>query len=197
MSLVYRILYLVGFTPWDTGTVPVELSELVEGSDAMPPGRALDVGCGTGTQSVYLARLGWDVTGIDAVERPLRRARDRSAAEGVPVTWLHADATRLDETGLAPGFDLVLDRGCFHGLSEQQRLSYAAGVTALAANGATLLLMAFARNTVRVGPAGADQPEITEALASWRLVSARRDRGRSPDGPLRDVPLFWYRLVRE
>src|ERR1700728_3382741 len=135
MSLVYRAMYRIGFTPWDTGTVPPELTELVEGSGAPAPGRALDIGCGTGTQAVYLARHGWDTTAIDDLARPLRRARDRGADAGVTVDWRRADATRLADAGLQPGFTLLLDRGCFHGLSDEQRLGYARGVGGLAAPG--------------------------------------------------------------
>src|SRR5436190_14432172 len=116
MSLVYRLLYLVGFTPWDSGKVPDELIQLVEGDEALTPGRALDIGCGTGTQSVYLAGKGWEVTGIDAVEKPLRQARARATAADVSVQWVRADVTRLPELGLAPGYTLFFDRGCFHGL---------------------------------------------------------------------------------
>lgn len=196
MSLVYRLLYLVGFTPWDTGRVPAELIELVEGNDALPGGRALDIGCGTGTQGVYLAEHGWAVTGIDAVEKPLKQARARALASGVSVDWIRADVTRLREVGLAPGYDFVFDRGCFHGLNAEEQAAYAAGVTQLAAPGATLLMMAFARNTVRVGPAGVDEPEVVAALADWELVTSEADSGPDPGGPLRDVPRRWYRLVR-
>ena len=58
MSLMYRLMYRVGFTPWDTDQVPKELSTLIEGAGALPHGRALDIGCGTGTQAVYMARSG-------------------------------------------------------------------------------------------------------------------------------------------
>jgi SAM-dependent methyltransferase len=196
MSLVYRLLYLVGFSPWDTGQVPTELSALVEGGDALPAGRALDIGCGTGTQAVYLARQGWRVTGVDAVERPLRRARVRAAANGVAVDWIRADVTRLVELGLSPGFALVFDRGCYHGLSDQERDAYAAAVTALAAPGATLLMMAFAPNRVLVGPSGADEADIVARFTGWRLDSMQADGSSAPAGPLRNVPRRWYRLRR-
>ena len=196
MSRIYRLMYLVGFSPWDTGEVPAELSELVEGSEALPAGRALDIGCGTGTQAVYLASRGWAVMGIDAVERPLRRARARSAAGGVSVTWMRGDASRLEQAGLQPGINLFFDRGCFHGLNDRQRASYASGVTALAAPGATLLLMSFAPNNVLVAPTGADEPEIIKAFGEWELESSTGDTGPDPDGPLKNVPRRWYRLTR-
>jgi cyclopropane fatty-acyl-phospholipid synthase-like methyltransferase len=188
---------MVGFTPWDTGTVPDELTKLVEGDGALAAGRALDIGCGTGTQSVYLAKHGWQVTGVDVVERPLRKARARAAAGDAPVQWLLGDVTRLAELGLEPGYGLLFDRGCFHGLNAQQRAAYAAGITALAEPGATMLMMAFARNNVRVGPGGVDQPEIVQTLAGWQLASAAADTGPDPDGPLAKVPRRWYRFTRE
>jgi cyclopropane fatty-acyl-phospholipid synthase-like methyltransferase len=196
MSLVYRIMYLVGFTPWDTGVVAAELRELVEGQSALPTGRALDIGCGTGTQAVYMAGQGWEVTGIDAIDRPLRKARARAAAAGASVDWIRGDVTRLGDAGLDPGFTLFFDRGCFHGLGGRERAAYASGVTSLAAPGATLLMMSFARNDVRIGPDGADEPEIVETFAGWEVASATGDSGPDPDGPLRDVPRHWYRLVR-
>jgi 2-polyprenyl-3-methyl-5-hydroxy-6-metoxy-1,4-benzoquinol methylase len=90
VSLAYQIMYRVGFKPWDNERVPAELAALVDGPGALAPGRALDIGCGTGRQAVYLARAGWHVTGIDAVVHPLRQARRRAAASGVEVDWIRA-----------------------------------------------------------------------------------------------------------
>lgn len=196
MSLAYRVMYRVGFTPWDTEEVPGELSALVEGEEALPPGRALDVGCGTGTQATYLAGRGWRVSAIDAVERPLRRARARATAAGVGVEWIRADVTRLGEAGLEPGFSLIHDRGCFHGLNEAQRTAYAAAVSALAAPGATLLMMAFARNHVPVGPSGVDGEEIAACFARWELDSVMDDSAPAPSGPMGEVARHWYLLRR-
>jgi cyclopropane fatty-acyl-phospholipid synthase-like methyltransferase len=187
-------MYRVGFTPWDTGEIPEELTAEL---DSLPPGRALDIGCGTGTQAVHMAQRGWQVTGLDDLEQPLRRARDRAAAAGVTVELVKADVTRLEQAGLASGFNLAFDRGCFHGLTGEQRAAYARGVTALAAPGAVLLLMSFARNRVVAGPPGADGAEIEAAFAAgWTLASANPDRSPPPAGPLKNVPRTWYRFER-
>jgi SAM-dependent methyltransferase len=196
MSLLYRVMYAVGFKPWDTGEVPAELKALIEGESALAPGRALDVGCGTGTQSVYLASRGWDVTGVDAVARPLRRARARAAAEGVIVEWLRGDITRLPELGVRPGITFVFDRGCFHGLRPAERAAYAAGVSAVCTPGASLLMMSVSPNRVLGAPPGADPTEIESCFAGWELGSREADSGPAPNGPLRDVPRWWYRLRR-
>jgi SAM-dependent methyltransferase len=197
LSLIYRIMYRLGFTPWDTGEVPAELRAVVEGESAPAAGPALDLGCGTGTQAVYLAQRGWRVTGVDDVEQPLRRARARGAAAGVEVRWVKADVARLGEAGLTPGYELVLDRGCFHGLPDDGRAAYARDVSALAAPGAVLLLMSFARNRIIAGPAGADRNELdTRFGPAWELTAADPDSGPDPGGPLRNVPRTWYRLRR-
>ncbi|HTW41525.1 MAG TPA: methyltransferase domain-containing protein [Solirubrobacteraceae bacterium] len=197
MSLAYRLMYRVGFVPWDTGEVPPELTALVDGENALPAGSALDIGCGTGTQAVYLASHGWQVSAIDVIEQPLRRARERAAAAGVDIEWIKADVTQLKDLGLAPArFTLVFDRGCYHGLNSRERAAYVTAVTQQAAPGATLLMMAFARNRVPVGPSGTDEPAIGRRFEGWRLESVQADSAPAPAGPLRNVPRNWYCLTR-
>jgi SAM-dependent methyltransferase len=71
----------------------------------LPPGRALDVGCGEGADAVWLARRGWQVTALDVSRVALERAERHAAEAGVEVTWVLAG---LVEAELPPGsFDLV------------------------------------------------------------------------------------------
>ena len=196
VSLIYRVMYRIGFTPWDTGEVPRELSAVVEGAGALPAGHALDVGCGTGTQSVYLAQHGWQVTAIDAVARPLARARARADAARVDVDWIKADVAELGALGIAPGVTLAFDRGCFHGLNDYQRAAYASAVTALAAPGATLLMMAFAPSRVPGAPSGVEDNELVARFDGWELSATGLDSEGDPAGPTRKVPRHWYRLIR-
>lgn len=193
----YRALYRIGFTPWDQDHVAAELSALVEGPGALAAGRALDVGCGTGTQAVYLAQRGWQVTGVDAVERALAHAQRRAEAAGVEVRWVGGDVARLASLGLEQGFELVHDRGCFHDLSPAARDGYVQGVSELAAPGSTLLMLAFAHRPRGIGPRGASEQEIRRRFGSaWELLSIQRDSGPDPPGPMRRVPRNWYRLRR-
>ena len=197
MSLWYRLLYRLGVTPWTRDEPPPELTELVEGDGALAPGRALDVGCGDGRDSVYLARLGWRVTGVDFVPRALEAARRRARDAGVEVQWLEADVTRLDEAGVEPGFDLVYDRGCFHGLPPSARDACASGLTELAAPGATMLLMGFVPGRRGPMPSGVDRDELEDRFReAWDVVSARRASGPGPGGPLKNAQPTWYRLDR-
>jgi SAM-dependent methyltransferase len=76
---------------------------------ALPPGRALDVGCGEGADAVWLARRGWDVTALDVSRVALDRAERHAHDAGVRVTWVHAGLVEAAQDGGLPagGFDLV------------------------------------------------------------------------------------------
>ena len=158
MSTAYRLMYALGFTPWDR-VLPKELTDVIEGPHALPPGSALDLGCGRGGKSIYMAGRGWKVTGVENVARALADARKRAEAAGVTVDFRRGDVTNLSDLSLEPGYNLFFDFGCYHGLKAGQRDSYATGVSALAAPGATLLMMAFTRALPPV-PAGVSEAEL-------------------------------------
>ena len=79
LNVRFELSYLLGFSPWDRWHAKLwePLRKLIEGPGSLPPGRAIDLGCGMGPLAIYLAQHGWQVTGIDAVERALRVARTR------------------------------------------------------------------------------------------------------------------------
>ena len=122
--LTFSAMYRLGLTPWDGHPLPAWLREQIEQPGGLLPGRALDVGCGTGDTSIYLAEHGWQVTGIDFVKRALDRARIKTSAAGVTVRYQQADVTRLAASGVGGGFDLIVDNGCLHGLNSHQRDAY-------------------------------------------------------------------------
>ena len=179
--LVFGAMYRIGFTPWEGHALPAKLTELVEGRGALPAGRALDIGCGTGDTAIYLARHGWDVSAIDFVKRALDRARAKTEAAGVSVRYVHGDATQLGSYGLGPEFGLVTDNGCLHGLSNEGRDAYVRGLTPLVPPGGRLILAGF-KEGKRRGPRGVDRPEIERRFASgWELVSSGVDVAVSND----------------
>jgi hypothetical protein len=143
-----------------------------------------------------MACSGWEVTAVDAVPRPLSQARARADTAGVSVDWILADAARLHKLELAPGFALIFDRVCFHGLDESQRGAYAAGIDGLAGPGATLLMLAFAPSRIPTSPPGVEQSELVARFAGWQLIYEEPATDRDAAGPLRNVPRSWYRLVR-
>jgi len=185
--LAYRWMYLTGRTPWDTGVTPPEVVELIAGPRALAPGRALDLGCGTGTNVVYLADHGWDATGVDAEPLALDVAR-RKVAGIAGARVLLGDVTRLGSLGLHGPFDLVLDIGCFHSVPRSRRDAYASGVATLTRPGATLFVFAFGPRGV-LPPVGLSASEMAHRFEPW-FRPVGRIAGREPPGAV------WYRLER-
>jgi SAM-dependent methyltransferase len=193
----YGISYRFGPPPWDTGVTPPELVEVVEGPSALPPGRALDLGCGTGTNALYLARHGWKATGVDFVPSAVARARQRAHEDGLDAGFVAEDVTRLADFGIAGPFGLVLDIGCFHGIPEALRSAYGDQVARVTEPGATLLMFAFgqpARRWPPLGFLGATEIDLVTHLGTaFELVEVRRGEESHPGQQRRPS---WYRMIR-
>jgi 2-polyprenyl-3-methyl-5-hydroxy-6-metoxy-1,4-benzoquinol methylase len=125
---LYRLMYRIKRPPWDTGITPPELIEAFT-TGAIPPGPVLDLGCGTGTNAIYMAQQGRAVTGIDFAPEAITKARRKARETGVEhaVQFLLADVTRLAELSL-PLFSFALDMGCYHGLSVEDQRRYSQGL---------------------------------------------------------------------
>lgn len=119
------------------------LVDHVEGEHRLPPGRALDLGCGAGRNTRYLARHGWEATGIDMLGFAIDQARSTAVGDAAKARFLQGDVTRLADLDLGDGYRLINDSGCYYGLAENQRDGYASGVTGVAAPGALLLTAGF------------------------------------------------------
>jgi SAM-dependent methyltransferase len=124
--------YRTGDLPWDTGR-PSEHLERVLASFAVEPCAALEIGCATGTNAVWLAERGFAVTAVDVSETAIERAKERAAAARVEVTFLVADFIAEPAPGadLLPGapFGFTFDRGCFHSFDEKaDRTAFAEAV---------------------------------------------------------------------
>jgi SAM-dependent methyltransferase len=147
MRLLYEVLSRTGLNPsLAAADVPDGwLVEHVEGEHRLPPGRALDLGCGAGRNSLYLARHGWQVTGIDMLGPAIDKARCKAVGDAATARFLRGDVTRLPELDLGEGYTLIIDSGCYYGLSSHQRDDFANGVTGVAASGALLLMAGFTR----------------------------------------------------
>jgi SAM-dependent methyltransferase len=169
MRRLYRTLYRIGLTPWDRAGIPRPVLSLTG------PGRAVDLGCGTGSQARYLAAHGWAVTAVDFVESAIARARRADTADR--VTWRVADVTDIStvdpDGNLAGTVDLILDNGCLHGIATDQRAGWAHTIDTLAAPGATLLVRAASRRRPGrgIGPQGIDERELVALVRNrWRQV---------------------------
>jgi 2-polyprenyl-3-methyl-5-hydroxy-6-metoxy-1,4-benzoquinol methylase len=167
----YALLYRLGIAPWEQRPVSEVWQRILGGDDRPPPGRALDIGCGSGRDAVYLAKQGWQVTAVDMVDKALAKARERAASEGVEVQWVQADVGELGSLGLEPGYSLICDFGCLHGLPDRARATMLAAVTELAAPGALLIILAFTAARRVLLPRGIDHEEIVRLLGDgWKPV---------------------------
>jgi SAM-dependent methyltransferase len=197
VSVGYQLAYLVGATPWERAgrEASAQFTQLLareEAGRSRPWGRALDLGCGTGIHTTELAERGWDAVGIDAVSRAISAARARPGAQR--AGFVVGDVTRLADADLAGPFDFFLDVGCFHGLDDEQRAATGRGISALAAPGATLLILAFRPGRRPLLPRGADELDVARALPDWKLLDATPADTTGMPGPLRTTAPQWFRL---
>jgi len=178
---LFRWMYRVGFAPWDGHPLAQSLQDLIEGGD-LSPGIALDLGCGTGDNSIYLAKRGWRVTGVDFVAKAVEKARAKAAANKVDATFAQANVTRLSSEGVGAGFDLVIDSGCLHGMSAEDRDAYVREVSAVATPSARLHIVAFVPGA-SLGVPGIDPDEVKRRFASnWTLVSSGSEAAMDHNG---------------
>jgi ubiquinone/menaquinone biosynthesis C-methylase UbiE len=164
--------------PWDTGISPPELLEFIE---THKPGRAIDIGCGTGTNIITLARAGWRVTGVDFAPRAISLAKRKLEHEGVQAELKVADATKLD--GISGPFDLAFDLGCFHSIPQQVQSKYLDQLERILAPNGFWLLYGFLKPEAPREGTGLAEADIDRISARLTPVS-RRDgsdttRGRS------------------
>ena len=183
----YRLAYAIGFHPWeDLAEHPPfadKLLQLVarEEAEGEPPyGPALDLGTGSAVWGVQLAQRGWRVTGVDIVEKALRRARERIDEAGVEMRLVRGDVTALRRADVGSGFRLVLDTGTFHGLSDAQRAAMGREVSAIAAPDATVLLDCFAPLRRGPLPRGASRAAVEAAFPGWEVTDIE-DADTEPD----------------
>lgn len=162
--------YLVGNTPWDSGVSP---PELVTYLDSHPPGSAIDLGCGTGTNVISMATYGWDVTGIDISRMAILLARRKIKSTGVQAKLVRGDVVRAQVPDTS--FDLALDIGCFHSLPPVQRPDYVQSVFSMLKPGSDYLLYTFISPEEGEG----DWPRLqeVEALFQGPFILEKVERG--------------------
>ncbi len=175
--------YTGGDAPWDTGIVPPEVVTLV-GSGALQRGWALDLGCGSGVTSCYLAQHGFRVVGIDLALSALRRARAAAAEQDLPAFFCLGDVADLGFLRLVAV--LAVDIGCFHAIPPERRPAYIASLAAHLMPGAFYLLYAFEPTSAdAVGRSGVSPTDLALFAPAFSLCWAQH-------GMDRDRPAAWY-----
>ena len=139
MKLFYEIIYRYFRAPWDMGARE-ELMSLLE-SGRIKPCRAIDLGCGTGANAIYLAQQGFDMTGVDYAAGAIEKARARATEAGVQVNFIVDDLTNLRH--VSGRFDFLLDYGVLDDLRPHQREPYLRNMLPLTQPGSRYLLWGF------------------------------------------------------
>jgi SAM-dependent methyltransferase len=139
MKAFYEVGYRYFRMPWEGGP-RAELVDLVE-SGHIQPCRAIDLGCGTGSNAVYLAQRGFDVTGVDYASAAIAKARQRAADAGTSATFVVDDVTNL--RCISGEFDFLVDYGTFDDLTPTDRDRYLTSLLTLSHAGSRYLLWCF------------------------------------------------------
>jgi 2-polyprenyl-3-methyl-5-hydroxy-6-metoxy-1,4-benzoquinol methylase len=176
--------YWRGQTPWDTQITPPEVMEFIAQTQ---PGKALDLGCGTGTNAITLARHGWEVTGVDFAPKATRQARRKAAAERLAIEFYTADVTGL---GMLTGpYDYVLDIGCLFTLKDSDRTRYAIELARLLRPQGDYMLYAWLPRPWKGGLWGISV-EAVESLLYDAFIRTRLVIGEEKSYP---SAWYWYR----
>lgn len=174
---------------WDTGVSPPELIDFIA---RHPPGKALDLGCGTGTNAITLAKSGWQVTGVDFARRAIQIARRKIRRAGVTADLRVGDVTRLEH--IHEQFDLILDIGCYHGLSAPGKRAYRENLKRLLASSGSYLMYGFFRPKPEDKP-GMLEEDIQALFADFSLE--QRQDGQDNHGRRSAWFIFHQKPVRD
>jgi SAM-dependent methyltransferase len=186
--------YRSGDLPWDTGRADLHLTRLVEGRP-LGPCRALEIGCGTGTDACWLAGRGFDVTAVDIAPTAVSMAREKARSASCEVSFVVGDFLET-ELGGAP-FRLAYDRGCFHVFeTDAERAALARNVSRhLGAGGLWLSLVGSADGPPHEGgPPRRSARDIVLAVETlFEVLSLEADRF---DLGATEGPPAWVCLLR-
>lgn len=177
--------YQTGDLPWDTGEVDFHLKRFVS-EHSIKPCRVLELGCGTGTNALWLAKQGYKVTAIEFSPRAIELAAEKASKAKARIKLIQGDALK---TKMGSGFGFAFDRGVFHTLHNQRkRVKLAKAVSShLRKNGLWLSLIGNADGPrLKVGPPQLTALDIVSAVEPYfkiiSLTASRFGTGSKP-GP--------------
>lgn len=186
-------MYREGTPPWDMGTPKRELVQvLAEGR--VPVGTALDLGCGTGADAIYLARRGFEVTAVDCSAMALERAHTRAEMAGALVRFVLADVFSFGPK--AGPFDFVYDGGFYHTERQTELRRYLDLLWRVTKPGSYYLCLAGSTSEeAEGGPPQVSEEQIRGELGRlFEFVHLRPFRFESPQQP--QGYLGWSCLMR-
>ncbi len=180
--------------PWDKGFPSSHLKAAVE-RGAVKRGRTIVLGCGTGTNAIYLAKQGFNVTALDVAPTALARAQSKAKEAGVTVRWLLGDVT-APPADLKP-FDFIFDRGCYHGVRRSNAQGYVKALKQLSRPGTRVLVLAGnANEEPHYGPPRVKEDELRgDFSAAFDFISLKTIRF-DPTNPKEKGAMAWFALLQ-
>jgi 2-polyprenyl-3-methyl-5-hydroxy-6-metoxy-1,4-benzoquinol methylase len=128
---------------WTTTEPPKELVKLIE-SGKIKPCKAIDIGCGEGFYSIYLASKGFDVLGVDISENAIKYAKENAASRGVNVRFIAMDIANMEQ--LKEKFDFVLEWAIMHHIMPPKSRKYIEDIRKILKKGGKYLSVCFNEN---------------------------------------------------
>lgn len=190
----FRQRYLDGQVPWSDHEPPPEVKDLAA---TLAPGKVLDLGCGFGRSSIYLAGSGWLATGVDFVPEAIAVARERAAEADVSGKTDFHIASAADLRFLQEPYDLALDVGCMHSFDQADQRGYRDELLRLLKPEAYYVLFAHLRNEgdmAEEGPRGIPELTIRDLFAQgFELERFERGVTQVEDRPPWESGWFWFR----
>lgn len=169
-----RERYASGQTPWDTGVPSPELIRVIEQGD-FEGKTVLEFGCGSGTNSIELARRGFSVTAVDLVELPIQRAKEKAQRAGVRIDFRVGDFTRID---LGGPYDCLFDSSVYDGIRNRDLSGFLRALQNVSRPGTRWLSLAgSAREPTSAGPPVVREEEFRSELGGlFRFLEVREFR---------------------
>ena len=175
--LLFQYWYF-GQPKWDTGISPPELLDFIE---KHKPARAIDIGCGTGTNVITLAKAGWQVTGVDFAPRAIQLAKQKLKSTKTQAELYVSDATRLK--GIVGPYELAMDIGCFHSIPKAGKADYLQQLQQILAPNGFWLIYGFCTSDALPAGTGLDEADISlissQLTPVWRRDGFDDKRNRS------------------
>jgi SAM-dependent methyltransferase len=138
--------------PWNIGTPPDALVSLVESGSVLPC-TTIDLGCGAGNYAIWLAGLGFDVTGVDSSPTAIRIAEKNAREKGVRCRFIVADLLG-DLHEVTGTFDFAFDWELLHHIFPEDRETYVRNVQRILNPGAMYLSVCFSEDDPQFGGTG-------------------------------------------
>jgi len=192
--------YRAGDLPWDQPQADPRLIRALRTFGPVQPPEVFEAGCGTGTNAIWLARQGYQVTALDLAPTAIERAKAKAAKAGLRIQWHVLDVLDVPEEMLETWrgrFGLFFDRGCFHSMPADRRADYVRLVVELLVpEGLWISLIGNADDDRPEGPPKLSAREVVGSVEeTFEILLLEATRGQpQPDRP---PPLMWLLAARK